>query len=64
MTPRTLVAVSLGALVPVWAYAMLVHGGLYVALASSVCVLLVAWTLYTVFGPHEGAAEHVNAEPR
>jgi len=64
MTPRTLVAISLIALAPVWAYAMLVHGGLYVALASSVCVLLVAWTLYTVFGPHEGTAEHVDADPR
>jgi len=64
MTPRTLVAISLVALAPVWAYAMLVHGGLYVALASSACVLLVAWTLYTVFGPHEGGGEHVDAEPR
>lgn len=49
---------ALGALVPVWLYALGVHGGLTVALASSACVLLIAGSLYLMFGPHdEGAAE-------
>lgn len=64
MTPRTLVGISLIALAPVWGYAMLVRGGLYVALASSVSVLIVTWSLYTFFGPHEGAVQHADADPR
>ena len=53
MSPRRSTIIALLALVPVWVYALGVYGGLPVALASSLCVLLVAASLYLMFGPHE-----------
>lgn len=56
MTPRHATIIALGALVPVWLYALGVHGGLPVALASTICVLLIAGSLYLLFGPHDEAS--------
>lgn len=58
MNPRRATIIALAALVPVWLYALGVHGGLPVAIASSTCVVLITGSLYLMFGPHdEGAAD-------
>jgi hypothetical protein len=56
MSPRRLTIFALLALVPVWVYALGVSGGLPVALASSICVLLIGASLYLMFAPHEEQA--------
>lgn len=56
MSPQRSTILALLAIVPVWVYALGVHGGLPVALASSVCVMLVAGSLYLMFGSHEEQA--------
>lgn len=56
MSPRRSTIIALLALIPVWVYAFGVYGGLPIALASSLCVLLVAVSLYLMFGPHEEGA--------
>jgi hypothetical protein len=60
MSARTLIAIGLAAIVPVWLYALRVAGGVEVALASTVCVLLIVGGLYLMFGPHEGETAGVN----
>lgn len=54
LSARKLGAIALAAIVPVWVYALGVSGGVTVALASTICVLLIAGGLYLMFGPHEG----------
>jgi predicted phage tail protein len=53
MSARKTAAIALAALVPVWVYALGVSGGVPVAVASSICVLLITGGLYLMFGPHE-----------
>lgn len=57
MSARRLIAIGLAALVPVWVYALGIAGGVTVAVASSVCVLLITGGLYLMFGPHEETAD-------
>ncbi|WP_049979509.1 hypothetical protein [Halolamina rubra] len=53
MSARTLIAIGLASLIPVWVYALGVSGGVVVGLASTICVLLTLAALYMMFGPHE-----------
>ena len=57
MSARRSAAIALAALVPVWVYALTIDGGVTVAVASSICVLLITGGLYLMFGPHEGTPD-------
>ncbi|MFC6784692.1 hypothetical protein ACFQFH_02100 [Halobaculum halobium] len=61
MTPRTLLALSLVVLVPLWAYALFGNGAIYEAVVSSVSVVLTVGALYVAFGPHEGETDRADA---
>lgn len=59
MSPRRMSIAALGALVPIWVYALGVNGGVPVAVASTACVFLIAGSLYAMLGPHDQPAESV-----
>lgn len=61
VNPTQPAALGLLALVPVAAYA-LSRGAAVVAL-SGVCVLLIAWSLYTAFGADEDGATDESSTP-
>ncbi|MFC7068731.1 hypothetical protein [Halobaculum lipolyticum] len=58
MTPRTVVALALVVLVPLWAYTLLGAGDPYEAVVSTVSVGVIVYSLYVAFGPHEEADDH------
>lgn len=60
MSARKLIAIGLAAIVPIWVYALGVAGGLEVAVASTVCVLLIVGGLYQMFGPHDDGSVDVD----
>ncbi|MFC7095877.1 hypothetical protein [Halobaculum marinum] len=64
MTPRTVAAVALVVLVPLWAYTLLGSGALYEAVMSTVSVGVIVYSLYMAFGPHEAGDDHSDATPR
>jgi len=53
MSTRTLIAIGLAALIPVWVYALGITGGVLIGVASTISVLLTLTALYMMFGPHE-----------
>ena len=62
MTPRTLLAIALVSIVPLWAYSLLGTGAIYEAAVATVSVLVTVGALYTALGPHEGADDaHADA---
>ncbi|WP_277556053.1 hypothetical protein [Halobaculum limi] len=61
MTPRTLLALALTVLVPLWAYTLFGAGALYEAVVSTVSVAITVAALYIAFSPHEEASDDHSA---